>query len=224
MITATVRCSSARSRSFPDMRWPSILACAMLALTAGVGSAADPTAEEIEALWALLRGGGHVLMLRHAATDGRFGDPSGFRLGDCATQRNLTAEGREQARQIGEAFRARGIPVGRVLSSLWCRCLDTAELAFGRVEPLSALNGGPRRDAALVAARAREVRALLGTAPAGGNLVLVTHNINIRDATGESPEEGQLVIFTPLGGDRFTTVGRLTPGGLRCDPRSGRPC
>ena len=87
MITATVRCSSARSRSFPDMRWPSILACAMLALTAGVGSAADPTAEEIEALWALLRGGGHVLMLRHAATDGRFGDPSGFRLGDCATQR-----------------------------------------------------------------------------------------------------------------------------------------
>jgi broad specificity phosphatase PhoE len=202
-----------------------VLALAVpLALAAGVAAAAEPAADDTDTLWTLLRGGGQVLMLRHAATDGTFGDPPGFRLDACATQRNLTPEGRAQARQIGEAYRARGIPVGRVLSSLWCRCLDTAELAFGRVEPLSALNGGPRRDAALVAARAREVRALLGTAPAGGNLVLVTHNINIRDATGESPEEGQLVIFTPLGGDRFTTVGRLTPGGLRCDPRSGRPC
>ena len=223
MITATVRCSSARSRSFPDMRWPSILACAMLALTAGVGSAADPTAEEIEALWALLRGGGHVLMLRHAATDGRYGDPSGFRLGDCATQRNLTAEGREQARQIGEAFRAREIPVGRVLSSLWCRCLDTAELAFGRVEPWPALNGGPG-DSEAIAGRVRAVRELLGAVPDRGNLVLVTHNVNVREATGESPEEGELVIFSPRGDGQFTTAGRLAPGGLRCDPRSRRPC
>jgi broad specificity phosphatase PhoE len=162
-------------------------------------------------------------MLRHAATDGTFGDPPGFQLGACATQRNLTAEGRAQARQIGEAFRAREIPVGRVVSSLWCRCLDTAELAFGRVEPLPALNGGPR-DAERVASRVRAVQALLGTAPTGGNLVLVTHNFNIRDATSELPEEGQMVIFTPRGGGRFTTAGRLAPGGLRCDPRSPRSC
>lgn len=205
------------------MRWSPILACAVLAFTAGAASAADPAANDGEALWTLLRGGGQVIMLRHAATDGTYGDPPSFQLGACATQRNLVAEGRAQARQIGEAFRARGIPVGRVLSSLWCRCLDTAELAFGRVEPLSALNGGPR-DAEIVASRVRAVRALLATAPTGGNLVLVTHNVNIRDATGESPEEGQLVIFTPRGGGQFTTAGRLAPGGLRCDPRASRPC
>jgi broad specificity phosphatase PhoE len=192
------------------------LALALLALPA--------QAEASEALWALLKSGGQVVIMRHAATEPTPGDRDTMRLEDCSTQRNLSPSGRDEAKRIGSAFKASGITVDDVRSSLWCRCLDTAELAFGRVEPLSALNGGPRRDAALVAARAREVRALLGTAPAGGNLVLVTHNINIRDATGESPEEGQLVIFTPLGGDRFTTVGRLTPGGLRCDPRSGRPC
>src|SRR5215471_1783722 len=98
------------------MRWRAILACAVLVL-----AVADD-----EALWTLLRAGGQVIMLRHAGTIGMFGDFFGFRVEDCSTQRNLTEAGREQARKIGEAFRAREIPIARVLSSPWCRCLDTA--------------------------------------------------------------------------------------------------
>ena len=86
-----------------------------------------------DALWTLLKGGGHVLMFRHATAPGTF-DPPGMRLDNCATQRNLDEQGREEARPIGEAFRARAIPVDLVLSSRWCRCTETAKLAFGRVE------------------------------------------------------------------------------------------
>jgi len=192
------------------MRRRSLLACAALALMAGVAPAA---AADDAALWQLLRAGGQVIMLRHAGTDRTFGDPPGFRLEDCSTQRNLTAEGREQARRLGEVFQARGVVVGRVLSSQWCRCLETARLAFGRVEPWPALNGGPR-DAERVAARVRDVRALLATPPVGGNLVLVTHGFNIRDTIGDIPAEGGLVVFTPLEGGRFTVAGRLAPADL----------
>src|SRR2546426_209074 len=184
------------------------VACAALALVAGVSSArAD------EALWTLLRDGGHVILLRHAATDRTFGDPPGFRLDDCSTQRNLVDEGREQAKRLGDALRARAVPIGRVLSSQWCRCLETARLAFGRAEPWPPLNAAPR-NAERVAARVRELRALLATPPAGGNLVLVTHGFNIRDATGDRPVEGGPVGLTPLGGDRFTVAGRLVPADL----------
>jgi len=189
------------------MRGWLVCACAALALVAGVAPAAA------DALWTLLRSGGQVILLRHAATDRSFADPPGFRLEDCSTQRNLIDEGREQARRLGEVLRARAVPIGRVLSSQWCRCLETARLAFGRAEPWPPLNAAPR-DAERVAARARELRARLATPPAGGNLVLVTHGFNIRDATGDMPAEGGLVVFTPLGGDRFTVAGRLVPADL----------
>jgi len=108
-----------------------------------------------------------------------------------------------------------------VLSSQWCRCLETARLAFGRAEPWPPLNAAPR-DAERVAARARELRARLATPPAGGNLVLVTHGFNIRDATGDMPAEGGLVVFTPLGGRPLHgggTPGTRGPG----DAVSARP-
>lgn len=86
---------------------------------------------------------GGVLMLRHALAPGTF-DPPGFSLGDCASQRNLDDEGRRQARQLGRWFAARQLRPTRVRSSPWCRCLDTARLAFGdRAEPWAAL-GSPR--------------------------------------------------------------------------------
>ena len=188
--------------------WPAAGLGALLVVLVGVAPArAD------EAVWALLRGGGHVILMRHAATDRTLGDPPGFRLEDCATQRNLIEEGRAQARRLADVLRSRAIPIGRVLSSQWCRCLETARLAFGRAEPWPALNGGPR-DADRVAARVRELRGLLATPPSGGNLALVTHGFNIRDATGEMPVEGGLIVFTPLGGDRFAIAGRLVPSDL----------
>lgn len=79
---------------------------------------------------------GYVVLLRHAQTVPGTGDRPGFKLDDCATQRNLSEEGREQARQIGKAFRDRRIPINRVLSSQYCRCLDTARLLnLGEVNP-----------------------------------------------------------------------------------------
>jgi hypothetical protein len=97
-------------------------------------------AEASEALWAILKSGGQVVIMRHAATDGTAGDRDTMRLEDCSTQRNLSPSGRDEARRIGSAFRARGITVDDVRSSVWCRCLDTATLAFGMVKPWLPLN------------------------------------------------------------------------------------
>lgn len=83
-----------------------------------------------------------VLALRHALAPGTF-DPPGFRLGDCSMQRNLSDEGRAQARRIGAWFSARALLPARVRSSPWCRCVDTATLAFGAPERWAAL-GSPR--------------------------------------------------------------------------------
>ena len=125
-----------------------------------------------EALWKLAQGGGQVLFVRHAETTPGVGDPPGFKLEDCATQRNLSEEGRRQSQRLGEALRARKLPVDEVLSSPWCRCIDTARLAFGRSrnwEPLSNLFG--RQEAA--AAQVRALRARIGAWRGKGNLVLV---------------------------------------------------
>src|SRR5262247_3668409 len=93
-----------------------------------------------ESVWDALRAPGSVVVLRHSYAPGSF-DPSDARLEDCSTQRNLDESGRAQAARIGEAFRRNAIAVGKVLSSPRCRCLDTARLAFGRAEPVEALQG-----------------------------------------------------------------------------------
>ena len=101
-----------------------LLAIVVVALWACGAAAEEPAA----ALWDALRAGGHVALIRHAATTGGAGDPPGFRLDDCTTQRNLTDRGRAEARRLGERLRAEGIAVGKVLSSQWCRCRETADL------------------------------------------------------------------------------------------------
>ena len=89
---------------------------------------ANPTSDE--ALWNDLRKGGYVLLIRHADAPGTF-DPPGFQLGVCSTQRNLSEEGRAQSRRLGELIRSKNVPIAQVFSSEWCRCIDTATLAFG---------------------------------------------------------------------------------------------
>ncbi len=168
------------------------------------------TAEADEALWELLRGGGNVVVIRHASTEPGTGDPPGFRLDDCSTQRNLSAEGREEARRIGAAFRERGVPVGRVLSSQWCRCLDTARLAFGAAEGWPPLNSF-FDDRGREPEQTRQVRELAGNRPPAGNLVLVTHQVNTTALTGIYPGQGEMVVLTPSGNGRFEIAGRLRP-------------
>jgi broad specificity phosphatase PhoE len=148
------------------------------------------------------------VLIRHGLTTPGVGDPPGFRLEDCATQRNLNDEGRRESERVGEAFRRRGIQVGRVLSSPWCRCVETARLAFGNSEvwtPLSNLFGRPENREAQV----RQMRARVSQAPAGGNLVLVTHGSTIAALTGIHPATAEMVVLTPRGGGQFEVAGRL---------------
>ena len=175
-----------------------ILALALLALPV--------QAQASEALWALLKSGGQVVIMRHASTDSTAGDRDTMRLEDCSTQRNLSPSGRDDARRIGSAFKARGITVDDVRSSVWCRCLDTATLAFGMANPWLPLNSFFRN-------RDREpgqtgaVRELVSR-HRGGTLILVTHQVNITALTGLYPAEGEMIILTPRGGD-FTVAGRV---------------
>lgn len=168
------------------------------------------TARGNEALWGLLKSGGHVVVIRHASTVPGFGDPPGFRLDDCATQRNLSDAGREESGRIGAAFRDRGVPVGRVLSSRWCRCLDTARLAFGTAGPWAPLDSF-FDDRSREQEQTRQVRELIGKRPLSGNLILVTHQVNITALTGIFPGQGEMVILTPSGNGDFRTAGRLRP-------------
>lgn len=172
--------------------------------------ASPVTTDDTEALWRLLQGGGQVVLARHAATEPGVGDPPGFRLNDCATQRNLSELGREEARRIGAAFRASGVPIGRVLSSRWCRCLETARLAFGTVEPWPPLDSF-FNDRSRELEQTQAVRRRAGERPPTGNLILVTHRVNISALTGLLPAPGEMIILTPQGGGNFRVAGRLTP-------------
>jgi broad specificity phosphatase PhoE len=158
-----------------------------------------------EELWARLNAGGQVILIRHTITTPGAGDPPGMRLEDCSTQRNLSDEGRAHAQRIGEEWRRRGIPVERVLSSPWCRCLETARLAFGKAEayePLSNLFGRPDNRERQV----RELRSLVGKHAGKGNLVLVTHGSTIAALTGVNPATGEMVILA-----KGAVSGRLAP-------------
>jgi broad specificity phosphatase PhoE len=156
-----------------------------------------------------LQSAGTVLMIRHAEAPGT-GDPAGFRLDDCSTQRNLSEGGRQQAKVIGDWLRAQGIEQARVYSSQWCRCLDTARLmAVGDVKPLPGLNNFYQRP------QDREpnlaaLRRFLDQQPRdGGLLVLVTHQVTINGLTGEYTPSGHGVLLRLEDGGGYSLVGKL---------------
>ena len=160
-----------------------------------------------EALWTLLKSGGRVVLMRHATTTPGTGDPPGFRLDDCSTQRNLTDDGRRDARRIGAEFRQRAIAIEQVLSSPWCRCMETTNLAFSKAgsEPaLSNLFTHPQN-------RERQMRQMpaLIAAPKAANRVLVSHGATIAALTGVSLGMAEMLVVTPQGNGRFVINGRL---------------
>ena len=162
-------------------------------------------------IWQELRTGrGYVVMLRHALAPGT-GDPAGFRLGDCSTQRNLSAEGRRQAIAIGAQWRRERMPIDRVLTSRWCRARDTARLlAIGAVTAYPALDSSFTVSDATAARRAAEVRALIARHRGErGALVLVGHQVNITDATGVVPASGQAVVVKARADGTVRVVGTL---------------
>lgn len=167
-----------------------------------------PLAHADDAVWAKLKAGGNVLLIRHAATEPGIGDPPNFFLGDCRTQRNLSGAGREEARRVGRTLKWRAVAVSEVRSSRWCRTLETAELAFGHPpvpwEALDSLYKEPDREAE----RTRAVAALVATVRPPQNVALVTHNFNIRALTGISPSTAEIIVVRGEGG-KVVVVGRL---------------
>jgi len=157
---------------------------------------------------ALLKAGGCVIAFRHALAPGTF-DPPEFRIGDCRTQRNLNDEGRAQARRVGAWMRQHSLVPAAVKSSPWCRCVDTAELAFGRVEPW-ALLGSPRGSTdAVNARRVPELIAAVAAVPTGRFEAWVTHNFVLSDLAGSSAGQGEGLLLRPGADGRIAVIGRL---------------
>ncbi len=179
-----------------------------------VAALALPSAQAAEPPLAdQLRRGGVILVIRHAATDQSKPDQNPVDLNDCSTQRNLSAEGRRDARLIGQNARRLKLRLGAVLSSRFCRTRETARLAFGRATispPL--LNTITSEHDAAWRRQIRAARVLFGTKPAPGRVtVLVTHGVVVGDVTGHSLEEGETLVFRPLGNSKFKLVGRILP-------------
>ena len=133
---------------------------------------------------------GGVLLVRHAVTESGLGDPPEFTLGQCRTQRNLSPEGRRASRAMGEWARAHGIQPDAVRTSQWCRCQDTARLAFGQFEdwpPLNSTFAGQGNPTAQLQALRERLLAL----PPGRIEVWVTHQVIMTALTGAYPEMGE---------------------------------
>jgi phosphohistidine phosphatase SixA len=193
------------------MRWVQarwLLGLAMAAMVAAAPAAAADAAAGAAADWRAVRPGS-VVLFRHALAPGG-GDPAGFQLNDCSTQRNLSDAGRDQARRIGQAFKRRGIEVGAVWSSQWCRARETADLAFPgqRVDQPAFNSFFGQYDAE--PEQTRSAQALLAGWRGPGVLVVTTHQVNITALTGVVPASGEGVVVKPTG-QGLTLLGRITP-------------
>jgi phosphohistidine phosphatase SixA len=156
-----------------------------------------------------MRDGGAVLMIRHAQAPG-IGDPDGFKVDDCSTQRNLDEQGREQARAIGEWLRARGVQNVKLYSSQWCRCLETARLMnLGTVAPMPALNSffekPEDRQPNLSALR----KFISDNTKPGELIIMVTHQVTISGITDKWTDSGHGKLVRPDQAGGIELLGEL---------------
>ena len=141
----------------------------------------------------------NVIFLRHAIAPG-YGDPSNFKLGDCNTQRNLSFEGIEQAKMIGDYFRTNKIKFSEILSSEWCRCIDTiSNMGIGKWEEFEGLNSFFQS----FSDKSQVIKILLkklDTIKDDDLILMVTHQVVISHITGISPSSGGVVLYSTLTG------------------------
>lgn len=177
------------------------LAMALLASSGDARGQTDP--------WQALRQPGHAAFMRHSDAPGGAGDPAGFRLDDCATQRNLSDEGRAQARRTGAALARNQVAFDQVLTSPWCRCRETARLVSDKVaddfDALSNLVGRQEHRTSQVAA----IKSYLGNLGPRSRVLFVTHGILISALLGINPAQGEIVVVRVADGGEPTVVGRL---------------
>ena len=203
MLGQLTECTGLGATRLASRRIAAVLACAIL-----VSAIPGPSLAGEVAAWKGLRSGGHVALIRHALAPGT-GDPAAFKLDDCSTQRNLSDAGRAQAARIGARFRKEGMETARVLSSQWCRCLETAELlALGPVEELPILNSFYERREN----EERQTRGLetwLTEQDLDRPVLLVTHQVNITALTGVFPTSGEMVVVRRTEDGGISVVGTI---------------
>lgn len=181
--------------------------CWILVTALAVGFSSTARADDAR-LWAALKSGKAFAIMRHALAPGT-GDPASFSVDDCKTQRNLSDVGREQSREIGNRFRARGIDGAQVYSSQWCRCKETAKLlGLGDVKELPALNSffeTMERGTDQTQALKTWLMAYRGRRP----LVLVSHQVNISALTGRGATSGETVFAEIDDLGKVTVLGSI---------------
>lgn len=177
-------------------------------LIIAIASPPRAVANENAALWQALKSGDHFVLIRHALAPG-VGDPEEVDLTDCSTQRNLSDEGRQQARDMGALFRSNGIASATVMTSQWCRCRETASLMdLGPVEDMTALNSFFQRRQN----KNRQMKAfdewLVGADLSIPN-VLVTHQVVITALTDYFPSSGEIVFVKRASSGDLKVAGTI---------------
>jgi len=161
------------------------------------------------ALLRQLREGGYVLYMRHASTDFSQNDSRMTSYEDCASQRNLTDKGRDEARAVGEHIKRLGIPIGTVLASPFCRTMETAKLAFSKAQAMQEVRGGPARPEDPKRYEGL-TRLLAAKVPKGENLVISSHGNPFHAVAGPPYlAEGEMAVVRPDGASGFTIVGKI---------------
>ena len=166
------------------MKFFKILLITFIALTASVKADLKKNLEE----------GGKLIFIRHAYAPGS-GDPNNFNLNDCSTQRNLNEEGKKQAEHIGEFFRVNKIKIEKVLTSEWCRCKDTAEIAFKDFSMQNFLNSFySSKYEKNKTKQLKELNEYIDKFESERNLILITHYVLISEVLGYAPSSGEIVV------------------------------
>ena len=173
--------------------WKGVFLLILLTGCAGTGKSFNQ-----DQLLTSLQEGGYIIFFRHAMTDHSVKDSESADLGNCDKQRNLSDEGRQQAKNIGHSFQELGIPVGDVITSQYCRCIDTANIAFHKsvastdVTSIQGVSPEERQR------RIANLRVLLNTAPSDKtNTIVVAHKWMFKEAAGHVLDEGEAAIFKP---------------------------
>ena len=145
--------------------------------------------------WSLAQEGNKIILIRHSIAPGG-GDPPGFKINDCKSQRNLSKKGINQSKKIGKLFKKNKVPIDQVFSSQWCRCKDTAKYAFGSYKEFTALNS--TFQSPYNKNEGKQLKELYSFVKKwngkGKNLVLITHYSIITAVTNAVPSSGEIVV------------------------------
>ncbi|MDB3932673.1 histidine phosphatase family protein [Candidatus Pelagibacter sp.] len=170
------------------MKYIKFIIIILISLTSSIKAEIDKD------ILASLKEGNKLIFIRHAYAPGG-GDPDNFDINDCNTQRNLSESGRQQAKNISNFFIENQINFKKVYSSEWCRCKETAKIAFGDFETKNFLNSFfSQKFAKNRKKQMNDLNNFVDNYKDDGNLVFVTHYVVISEALNYAPSSGEIVV------------------------------